>query len=76
MSPKSSDGVTRAGPLHAVKAISLASRLFPAGELPHLSINFLPNAVYEPSACLRATLAAARKSSFPLTSIMFEFTES
>lgn len=59
-----------------VKAISLASRLFPAGELPHLSINFLPNAVYEPSACLRATLAAARKSSFPLTSIMFEFTES
>ncbi|MEF2553799.1 EAL domain-containing protein [Aurantimonas sp. A2-1-M11] len=58
------------------KAIALAAKLFPAGELPHLSINFLPNAVYEPSACLRATLAAARKSDFPLTSIMFEFTES
>ncbi len=58
-----------------VKAIDLAARLFPEPEL-HLSINFLPNAVYEPAACLRATLAAARKSQFPLQSIMFEFTES
>ncbi|ORE90169.1 diguanylate phosphodiesterase [Aurantimonas sp. 22II-16-19i] len=58
-----------------VKAIELAARLFPSPEL-HLSINFLPNAVYEPAACLRATLAAARKSDFPLGSIMFEFTES
>jgi len=57
-----------------VKAIDLAARLFPRPDL-HLSINFLPNAVYEPSACLRATLAAARKSDFPLQSIMFEFTE-
>ncbi|TFF27143.1 EAL domain-containing protein [Jiella endophytica] len=58
-----------------VKAIELAAQLFPRPDL-HLSINFLPNAVYEPSACLRATLAAARKYSFPLESIMFEFTES
>ncbi|NDW05017.1 EAL domain-containing protein [Jiella pacifica] len=58
-----------------VKAIDLAARLFPDPDL-HLSINFLPNAVYEPAACLRATLAAARKSRFPLQSIMFEFTES
>lgn len=58
-----------------VKAIELASRLFPAPDL-HLSINFLPNAVYEPAACLRATLSAARKYDFPLQSVMFEFTES
>ncbi|MDY8108806.1 EAL domain-containing protein [Fulvimarina sp. 2208YS6-2-32] len=56
------------------KAIELAARLF-ADKGTHLSINFLPNAVYEPAACLRATLAAARKSDFPLPSIMFEFTE-
>ncbi|MBP0614604.1 EAL domain-containing protein [Jiella mangrovi] len=58
-----------------VKAIELASQLFPRPDL-HLSINFLPNAVYEPAACLRATLAAARKNDFPLGAIMFEFTES
>lgn len=58
-----------------VKAIKLASRLFPSGQALKLSINFLPNAVYEPAACLRATLAAARKSDFPHEDIMFEFTE-
>lgn len=59
-----------------VKAIELAARLYPRdGKLPKLSINFLPNAVYEPVACLRATLAAARKSDFPRDAIMFEFTE-
>jgi len=58
-----------------VKAIELASRLFPAGEDLILSINFMPNAVYEPAACLRATLLAARRCSFPTSSIMFEFTE-
>lgn len=58
-----------------VKAIELASRLFPAGEDLMLSINFLPKAVYEPAACLRATLQAARRFSFPMSAIMFEFTE-
>ncbi|MFC5678666.1 EAL domain-containing protein [Aeromicrobium endophyticum] len=58
-----------------VKAIELASRLFPTPESLKLSINFMPNAVYEPSACLRATLRAADLHGFPLTSIMFEFTE-
>ncbi|MEB7504984.1 EAL domain-containing protein [Arthrobacter koreensis] len=57
------------------KAIELASRLFPAGEELKLSINFLPKAVYEPAACLRATLRAAREFRFPMSSIMFEFTE-
>ncbi|MFB9796999.1 EAL domain-containing protein [Arthrobacter citreus] len=58
-----------------VKAIELASRLFPAGEDLMLSINFMPKAVYEPAACLRATLLAAKRTSFPTSSIMFEFTE-
>nr|MCW2727170.1 Diguanylate phosphodiesterase [Aeromicrobium sp.] len=58
-----------------VKAIELASRLFPAGEDLKLSINFMPNAVYEPAACLRATLLAADRFSFPKSAIMFEFTE-
>jgi EAL domain-containing protein (putative c-di-GMP-specific phosphodiesterase class I) len=58
-----------------VKAIELASRLFPAGEDLKLSINFMPNAVYEPAACLRTTLLAATRCGFPTSSIMFEFTE-
>ena len=58
-----------------VKAIDVASRLFPEGSDLKLSINFMPNAVYEPSACLRATLSAARTFQFPQASIMFEFTE-
>jgi len=58
-----------------VKAIDLAARLFPASQDLKLSINFMPNAVYEPAACLRATLLAAGRRKFPLASIMFEFTE-
>ena len=58
-----------------VKAIETAARLFPRGEDLKLSINFMPNAVYEPAACLRASLAAARKAGFPRRNIMFEFTE-
>ncbi len=58
-----------------VKAIELAASLFPKGQGLKLSINFMPNAVYEPAACLRATLAAARKNDFPRADIMFEFTE-
>ncbi|MGB3626014.1 MAG: EAL domain-containing protein [Henriciella sp.] len=42
---------------------------------PLLSINFLPNAVYEPRACIRQTLAVAMETGFPLNRIMFEFTE-
>ncbi len=40
-----------------------------------LSINFLPNAVYEPANCLRATLLAAQKFDFPRERIIFEITE-
>jgi EAL domain-containing protein (putative c-di-GMP-specific phosphodiesterase class I) len=58
-----------------VRAIELASRLFPRADMPHLSINFMPNAVYEPRACIRQTLETARRTDFPLDRIIFEFTE-
>ena len=58
-----------------VKAIELASRLFPAGGDAKLSINFLPNAVYEPRACIRQTLETAERVGFPPDNIIFEFTE-
>ncbi len=41
-----------------------------------LSINFLPNAVYRPEACIRSTLNAARTYDFPIERIIFEVTES
>lgn len=40
-----------------------------------LSINFLPNAVYKPETCIRATLEAAAEMDFPTDRIMFEVTE-
>ena len=55
-----------------VKAISLAAEL---GMRSLLNINFLPNAVYQPAACIRATLEAATRTGFPLTQIVFEVTE-
>jgi len=39
------------------------------------AINFMPNAVYEPNACIRASLEAARRVDFSYRRIMFEFTE-
>ncbi|MGC6329996.1 EAL domain-containing protein [Rhizorhabdus sp. FW153] len=59
-----------------VKSIELAAALKFADEGACLSINFLPNAVYEPRACIRLTLAAALEHGFPLNRIIFEFTES
>ncbi|MPQ76241.1 EAL domain-containing protein [Hydrogenovibrio sp. JE_KL2] len=41
-----------------------------------LSINFLPNAVYEPEHCIKSTLRAAKAANFPINQIMFEITES
>lgn len=58
-----------------VKAIELAGRLFPHDSATKLSINFMPNAVYEPDACIRASLAAARRVGFDPGRLMFEFTE-
>lgn len=58
-----------------VKAIELAGTRLPASSTAHLSINFMPNAVYEPRACIRATLAAASRMQFDPRRLMFEFTE-
>lgn len=60
-----------------VTAIRSAARLgLPTlGLQTRLSINFLPNAVYEPANCLRATLRAAQEVGFPLDRLMFEITE-
>jgi EAL domain-containing protein (putative c-di-GMP-specific phosphodiesterase class I) len=58
-----------------VKAIEMAGSLFPADGTTKLSINFMPNAVYEPAACIRATLEAARRVGFDNRQLMFEFTE-
>ncbi len=43
--------------------------------VPALSINFMPNAVYEPRACIRATLDTADRVGFPPERLIFEITE-
>ncbi len=58
-----------------VKAIELAGALFAPDDAAKLSINFMPNAVYEPNACIRASLSAARRVGFDPARLMFEFTE-
>lgn len=55
-----------------VKAVEGAAKL---GIQEFLSINFLPNAVYEPGACIRSTFEAAQKYNFPKERIIFEVTE-
>ncbi len=40
-----------------------------------LSINFLPNAVYQPEACIQSTFEAARLYNFPIERIIFEVAE-
>ena len=55
-----------------VKAVEWGARL----NLPGLlSINFMPNAVYQAETCIRATLEAAARFGFPLERIIFEVTE-
>lgn len=55
-----------------VMAIETAARL---GVDTLLSINFMPNAVYQPASCIRLTLAAAKKCKFPTNKIIFELSE-
>lgn len=57
-------------------AIALATRLGLTESEAALSVNFLPNSVYEPRACIRPTLATALRHGLPLDRIIFEFTES
>jgi EAL domain-containing protein (putative c-di-GMP-specific phosphodiesterase class I) len=56
-----------------VKAIATAAAL---GMQARLSINFAPNAVYEPATCIRLTLAAAERCDFDASMLIFEVTES
>ena len=58
-----------------VKAIEMAVARRGIHDESGLSINFMPHAVYEPRACIRLTLDAARRTGFPLNQIIFEFTE-
>ncbi|QIE29679.1 EAL domain-containing protein [Caballeronia sp. SBC2] len=53
-------------------AIARASQL---GLDAYLSINFMPNAVYRPQACIRSTFEAAEKYNFPIDRIIFETIE-
>jgi len=58
-----------------IKAITLATQLMMLEKDCFLSINFLPNAIYNPAACIRATLKAAEMNGFPLDHLIFEVTE-
>lgn len=58
-----------------VKAIELAAGLGLPATGAKLSINFLPNAVYSPKACIQLTLATAAATGFPTDRLLFEFTE-
>lgn len=55
-----------------VKAIEMASAL---NMQTDLSINFLPNAVYEPAACIQATLEVSKRVGWPTDRLIFEITE-
>lgn len=55
-----------------VKAVKLASKL---NMQTMLSINFMPNAVYNPEYCIRTTLAAAEAAEFDTRKIIFELIE-
>lgn len=55
-----------------IKAIALASKL---GMQECLSVNFLPNAVYEPKACIQATLETAHCVGWPTAKLNFEIVE-
>jgi len=55
-----------------VKAIELAVKLKIEGRL---NINFLPNAVYEPRACIQTTLQTAARTNFDPRRLTFEIVE-
>ena len=57
-----------------VRAIEMAGALGLAPDIK-LSINFMPNAIYEPLACIRASMASARRVGVGADQLMFEFTE-
>ena len=58
-----------------VKAIESAIAAGLMNTPARLSINFLPNAVYSPVACIQLTLKTAAACGMPLDRLIFEFTE-
>jgi EAL domain-containing protein (putative c-di-GMP-specific phosphodiesterase class I) len=58
-----------------VKAIEKAVAAGILDTPARLSINFLPNAVYSPRACIQLTLKTAAATGLPLDRLIFEFTE-
>jgi len=58
-----------------VKAIETAVRAGILETPARLSINFLPNAVYSPKACIQLTLKTAAAVGLPTDRLIFEFTE-
>jgi EAL domain-containing protein (putative c-di-GMP-specific phosphodiesterase class I) len=58
-----------------VKAIETAAKAGILDTPARLSINFLPNAVYSPIACIQLTLRTAATTGFPTDRLIFEFTE-
>lgn len=58
-----------------VTAIEFAAKAGLLETPARLSINFLPNAVYSPVACIQLTLMAAAKVQMPSDRLIFEFTE-
>ena len=58
-----------------VKAIEKAVAAGLLDTPARLSINFLPNAVYSPKACIQLTLRTAAATGCPTDRLIFEFTE-
>ena len=58
-----------------VKAIETAMAVGIMDTGAKLSINFLPNAVYSPMACIQLTLQTAKAVGMPVDRLIFEFTE-
>jgi EAL domain-containing protein (putative c-di-GMP-specific phosphodiesterase class I) len=55
-----------------VKAIQTAVRAGILDTPARLSINFLPNAVYSPKACIQLTLKTAQATRLPTERLLFE----
>ena len=66
------DNIYRFDQACRVKAVQLAASLKIDS---FVSINFLPNAVYNPELCIRTTIEAAETYGFPVNKIIFEITE-
>jgi EAL domain-containing protein (putative c-di-GMP-specific phosphodiesterase class I) len=60
---------------YRVKAIETALAAGLLESDARLSINFLPNAVYSPMACIQLALETAHAAGLPINRLIFEFTE-